>query len=253
MSSKSESGHAKNVSNFETLISFVVGFGEKYKPLKQIAKLPNMQAMLIEANAVLATMSQEETRYFKTVNQRAGVFRPLGKLSTRVLAIFSEVATDADLEDAQAHNRKIQGSRAIPKEKPKDKPEGEGNAEGGETEETHNYISVSQRSFDNLVIHYGRLLDKVKANAEYVPDEPDLKLSALTALLAELREANSAVKTAASSFKNAMNARNALLYKPKVGLTAAAASSKKHVMGVYGHGSAEHRLVSGLAFVKPRD
>ena len=39
MASTSETGHAKNVANFEDLISFVTGYGATYNPTKVPLKL----------------------------------------------------------------------------------------------------------------------------------------------------------------------------------------------------------------------
>jgi hypothetical protein len=44
MSSKSETGHAKNVANFYSLISFVVGYGADYNPSKPTITVPALQA-----------------------------------------------------------------------------------------------------------------------------------------------------------------------------------------------------------------
>ncbi|MFA6401072.1 MAG: hypothetical protein WCX31_05525 [Salinivirgaceae bacterium] len=39
MTSTSETGHAKNVTNFDELISFVTGYGTTYNPSKDSIKL----------------------------------------------------------------------------------------------------------------------------------------------------------------------------------------------------------------------
>lgn len=40
MASTSETGHAKNVANFQDLIAFVTGYGATYNPIKNALKLP---------------------------------------------------------------------------------------------------------------------------------------------------------------------------------------------------------------------
>lgn len=39
MTSTSETGHAKNVANFDDLVSFVTGYGTAYNPSKASIKL----------------------------------------------------------------------------------------------------------------------------------------------------------------------------------------------------------------------
>jgi hypothetical protein len=46
MASTSETGHAKNVANFEDLISFVTGYGATYNPTKVPIKLASLTTLL---------------------------------------------------------------------------------------------------------------------------------------------------------------------------------------------------------------
>jgi len=46
MASTSETGHAKNVANFEVLISFCSGYGASYSPSKNALKIPQLQTTL---------------------------------------------------------------------------------------------------------------------------------------------------------------------------------------------------------------
>ena len=52
MASTSETGHAKNVSNFQSLIAFVTGYGSTYNPSKTALKLP--QLITLHSNAEIA-------------------------------------------------------------------------------------------------------------------------------------------------------------------------------------------------------
>jgi len=40
-----ETGHAKNVANFEDMISFVTGYGATYNPSKNAIKLPQLNTL----------------------------------------------------------------------------------------------------------------------------------------------------------------------------------------------------------------
>ena len=46
MASTSETGHAKNVSNFDELISYALGYGSTYNPSKASIKLTALQTLL---------------------------------------------------------------------------------------------------------------------------------------------------------------------------------------------------------------
>jgi hypothetical protein len=54
MASTSETGHAKNVANFETLISFCAGYGATYNPSKANLKVPALQTQLASCKANIA-------------------------------------------------------------------------------------------------------------------------------------------------------------------------------------------------------
>ena len=45
MASTSETGHAKNIANFQDLISFCEGYGATYNPTKESLKIPQLQAL----------------------------------------------------------------------------------------------------------------------------------------------------------------------------------------------------------------
>ena len=55
MASTSETGHAKNVANFETLISFCAGYGATYNPSKANLKVPALQTQLASCKANIAS------------------------------------------------------------------------------------------------------------------------------------------------------------------------------------------------------
>ena len=47
-----ETGHAKNVANFESMVSFVTGYGNDYKPGNAAINLGNLTSALREAHEV---------------------------------------------------------------------------------------------------------------------------------------------------------------------------------------------------------
>ncbi|MBI4929199.1 MAG: hypothetical protein HY841_00430, partial [Bacteroidetes bacterium] len=49
MASTTETGHAKNVANFEDLISFCTGYGTSYNPSKAGIKLPALNTQFTGA------------------------------------------------------------------------------------------------------------------------------------------------------------------------------------------------------------
>lgn len=48
-----ETGRARNVANFGTLIAFCVGYGGDYKPTNPLIEMPGLQTLLRQAQAAL--------------------------------------------------------------------------------------------------------------------------------------------------------------------------------------------------------
>lgn len=170
MSLKNETGHAKNVANFDELIGFCTGYGAAYNPSKASIKLAAMSTLLATAQATLATQKTAKTAFDNATNTREITFKPLKKLATKVINSLS--ATDAlrqTVDDAKTVNFKIQGRRASAKAKTKPPVE-------GKAAEEDNSISVSQQSFDSNVDHFAKLIQTVTAETLYKPNEVELQV-----------------------------------------------------------------------------
>lgn len=68
MASTNETGHAKNVANFEDLISFCVGYGATYNPVNVNIKVPALQAKRTTALTALQTVKTTKTTFDNAVN-----------------------------------------------------------------------------------------------------------------------------------------------------------------------------------------
>lgn len=80
MASTSETGHAKNVANFQDLISFVTGYGAIYNPNKDALKLPQLTALATASEVNLADVVAKKTAYNNKVNERVVAFKDLKSL-----------------------------------------------------------------------------------------------------------------------------------------------------------------------------
>src|SRR3990172_11156005 len=113
MSSTSETGHGKNVANFEDLISFCTGYGTAYNPSKVNIKLPALNTLFTNAKTVLETVKSTKTIFDNGTNIREIGFEPFKKLCTRIVnALEATDASKQTVNDAKTINRKIQGKRA---------------------------------------------------------------------------------------------------------------------------------------------
>ena len=238
-----ETGHAKNVANFEDFISFITGYGATYNPTKVPIKLLSLNTLFTTAKADILNVTSKSVAYNNATNARALLFEPLRPLSSRLVNAFS--ATDATTEmikDAKAINRKIQGKRAKAVQESTDP-----NTPAPKT------ISSSQQSFDQLIEHFTKIIELLKTpEANYAPNEVDLKIATLTTQLAALKTANTNVSNAYTAVSNARIARDKTLYKDKTGLYDITAAVKDYVKSIYGTTAPEYKQISKIRFTKPK-
>jgi hypothetical protein len=246
MASTTETGHAKNVANFDELIGFCTGYGATYNPSKASIKLAALGTLLTAAQASLASQKTAKTAFDNATNAREISFKPLKKLATKVVNSLS--ATDAarqTVADAETANFKIQGRRA--KALPVAKA-----AKEGEAAPVDNSISVSQQSFDNQVDNFAKLIQTLTAEVLYKPNEVELQLVTLNTALTDLKAKNHAVVTATANASNARIARDKVLYADNTGLYDVAQATKAYVKSLFGASSPQYKQVSKIKFTTAR-
>ena len=239
-----ETGHAKNIANFGTLISFVQGYGAAYAPSNPAIELTALQAKLAAAETALDGVTTALAPWKTKVNERETAFEGLRKLVTRVVNSYAASGAEKNsVDDAKAIKRKIDGARA--KALPKDDPE--------TPEDESKGNSVSQKSYTQTVEHFDTLIEFLENNSTlYNPNENDLKLTTLTARSTTLKAANTAVMSAATPLSNARLSRDVELYNETVGLVDTAALVKKYVKSLFGADSPQYKQISGLEFRKAK-
>jgi hypothetical protein len=242
MVSTSETGHAKNLANFEKMVSFVSAYGTDYNPTKPSLSLEALQILLADSRNALTAVYPALPPYSNAVAARDVAFKPLNKLVTRVINALKAVDTSPQVDDnVRTLLRKIQGVRAKPKLSDEEK-EALG-AEGKKVRE----ISASQTSFDFRLENLDKLIKLLSSIPLYVPNENDLKVSSLTALHQDLVSKNSAVIAAAVPLSNVRITRDIYFYKPDTGLVDIAIAVKAYVKSLFGSDSPKFRQVSVLA------
>lgn len=243
MASTSETGHAKNVANFDSLISSVTGYGTVYNPTKTSIKLTALQTLATNSKNAVAAVNAALPAYNNAVAAREAAFLPVNKLITRVINALEATDTSDQVDaTAIALARKIKGTRATPKKTEEEKAAEK--AAGKESKE----ISSSQMSFDSRLDNLDKLIKFLASVALYAPNEADLKVAALTTLYNDLKAKNTAVINATTPLSNARIARNDILYKPGTGLIDIALDVKKYIKSVYSATGPQYKQVSKLEF-----
>jgi len=240
MPSNSETGHAKNVANFEDLITRVQSLGAAYNPSKAGLQLASLKTKHAEAATSLQSLAIALPLYQQAVDAREAAFAPLGKLVTRALNMLKAlIENPAEAASAITLTEKIRGGKA-PKPIAK---EGEAPAKT---------ISTSQRSFDMQIANFNLLIEVLAANAAYQPNEEELSVSGLKARLADLRLKSEAVTQAQANVDITRTNRDAHLYTPGIGLVDIGASVKTYVKAAFTPTSSNYKSILSLQFRNPR-
>lgn len=243
MANISETGHAKNVANFGTLITVVKGFKTAYNPSKQSITLSALNTLKTKADGAMTQVNIATGANNIAIAAREGAFNPLSKLTTRVLnSLQSTDAPQPVVSSAEALVRKLQGRRATPKKTAEELATLE--AEGTVVKE----VSSSQMSFDNRVENFDRLIQLLVPIQEYAPNEVELKIVTLTSHHQLLQTTNAAAVDTTTNLDNARIARNEVLYTPNTGLVPVAKSVKLYVKSLFGATSAQYKQVLAIKF-----
>lgn len=244
MASLSETGHLKNVTNLESLITSASAFGAAYNPSTATIKLTALQTLLTASKESIDAVNNAQTAYSNAVGVREAVYFPFNKLITRVnSSLKASGATKQVIDSAQTIVRKLQGKRAGSK-----LTEEEMKAMQAEGKEV-NQISVSQYSYDSRLGNFDKFISLLASVPLYNPNEEELKIESLKALYTEFNAKNNDVLTATVQLSNARIARNDVLYKPSTGLVDVATQAKLYIKSVFGGTSPQYKQVSKLSFV----
>ena len=247
MTNTSETGHAKNVTNLESLITSIIALETSYNPSRDSIKLTSLQTLLTASTESLNAVNIAQAAYSNAVAARKVAFEPFSKLITRVMnSLKASGASTQVVQSARTIVRKLQGRRASAKITEEEKKALE--AEGKEV----NQISASQMSFDNRIENFDRLIMLLSSIPLYNPNEEELKVETLKALHNQLKEKNSEVILPIVQLSNSRMTRNKILYSENTGLVDVALDSKTYIKSIFGATSPQYKQISKLRFIRPK-
>ena len=244
MASNPESGHSKNVANFNTLIAFIVTYGTAYNPSKSSIFLTALQTVSRNASDSIDSVNEAFSAYNSAVAARKVAFNPFSKLITRVFNALKSTDTPQEVDDqVKTVVHKLQGTRATPKKTEEEKLKLA--AKG----KVVNEISASQLSFDNRLANFEKLITLLAGIPLYAPNEQDLTITALINRYNDMKVLNDNAVSALTQLNKARIARNKILYAESVGLTDLALAAKNYIKSLYGSDGPQYRQIGGLEFV----
>jgi hypothetical protein len=242
MASSSESGHAMNVANFGTMITIVGEYGNAFNPARPELKLSALKSMLTAAQVALEKAKDQRAEYSNAVAARDEVFKPLKKFATKIIAAVKACdVSKSVLENMKSVNDKIQGRRSTSIKVSKS------SSSTGETEEQKR-SSTSQQSISRMIDHFEQFVAILSKEPKYMPNEPEMSVAGLKALIADMRAKNDMAISAEAKLQNAIISRDTTLYMNGTSVMALVTGVKNYAKSVFGGQSSQFVRLNKLKF-----
>ncbi len=244
--STSDTGHAKNVANFNKMIAACTGYGTAYNPSNPNLAIKAMTPQAAGGDASVKAVAPAQKPYKDAEDARHQPFIDLPQL---VRDAYNELAScdgvsATTLQTALNLEKKIAGTNRAPKPKgvtpPVNPPE--------PTKKSH---STSQQSFDMRLAAFNDFISLLAGEPNYITNQPDLMVTALTSTAATLGALNQAIEPVYTPYQTALTVRDTALYFPVTGIYDTQAKVKKYVSGNRALSATAKKEVLSLKFTKP--
>ncbi|CAN5546608.1 hypothetical protein BH10ACI1_BH10ACI1_30200 [soil metagenome] len=238
-----ETGHAKNVANFETVIIVLLGLGAVYNPNQALIILTALQTKLTEAQAAFGAVDTAEAD--KTVkvdevqNGFAGLAKYVVNIKRSAAVEINDEAFTKDLQTLVNHFTVTGRDSGLP-----DDPL------TPDVDESRTGRSTSERSRDKQLAFLADIIALLKTK-NYKSNDAEYDLPAIEAAHADLTAKNNAAKAAVAALGNALDARDAVLYDPATGILKLVKLIKTQLALKPGKQSAAYQQINALEFRKP--
>lgn len=234
-----ETGHNKNVANFEQVIIILTALGTIYNPSQALILLAALQTKLDEAKAAMAAVDTAEAEKRLKVNDIQAEEADLDQFMVNI-----KRTVEVELNDP-AFTAEIQSM--LNRSRPKGRDTGVPDDPLTPEDESRTHHSLSQTSRDNRIATLGDILALLEVR-NFTTTDKDYDLAAITAKHAALVAKNNAAKAAFAALGNAMDARDAILYDEETGIIKLVKLIKTQLAKNPGRNSTAYQQIAALEF-----
>jgi hypothetical protein len=240
MASKFETGHFKNMANFNSLISYLQAL-PNYAPDAQELKLTELVSVQNQAKATTDQLVTTAAALQQKVNDRQQLFDQARKLAVRLMRYLEARFADneAALKDVRSHYTNLFSKKVNKKETIA--------PDGTVSEKTY---SSSRLSFDSMAENFQKMVERLSTFHDYTPSEPSLQLLTLKQQYQELMNVNKTVNEQYIVVSNARIARDKMMYDKNTGMVDIAQRIKKYLQYQYGTQSEHTQYADRLKFTR---
>lgn len=239
-----ETGHTKNVANFETVIIILTALGSVYNPVQALILLSALQTKLTQAKAALAAHETAKAGTTVKVDEVeagfAGLYKYVVNIKRTAEVSVNDAAFTRDLQSLV--NKFASSGRATGIPDDPATPE----------DESRTARSTSERSRDKQLAHLAAIIALLDTKKElYASNDAEYTIEAIEAKHAELTALNNALTSAKSIEAIAQDARDKILYHPETGILKLVRLIKTELARKPGKDSPAYQQINALIFRKP--
>lgn len=237
-----EQTHAKNVDNSRVAHSIAESIGANFKPTNNLIALAALETFIEECAAAMQAVNDALPAEKNAVGARLTAFKLVSKRVTKIInAAKSQGLSAKSMDNLRTIANEIRGIRVTPKTP--DNPETPG------IDESKQSVSASNRSYAGILEALDRLIEQLKSEAGYNPNETEYKTGTLETWLAELNALNQAAIAAKPALSATRAARDAKMYSPTDGIVVRMNLLKSYVSTILPSGDPRYRQLKKLRFV----
>ena len=250
---KNEQGIANTMATFNNLVKYCSQLGDAYKPARADMMIPSAQATHDDTMNVIETDARTLALLIKQGKEREKEFDGIDLLVTRVISAFKACGASAELvRRARTYQRKLRGSRATPI--PDDpQPGANAAATGDDTTTETSYRSSRQTSFVNKAKFFAGLIELLKTQDYYKPNEFELSVEGLTKKHEAMVTANAKTGELAAARDISLATRKEKINHPVSGVVAIGNRMRDYIKSVFGTKSEQYKDIKGIQFKKDTD
>lgn len=238
MASKSEQGHAVNISNVQVLIDRLSAL-DGYSPSNPSISIANFTA---EYAAVKLLQTAYENGYEAAkgpINSRELLFKTLRGTVTDTFNYLQSTEADEELiKDAKGLADQIRGHKINPRTLPDGSPD-------------LDHISNSHMSFVQRAEHFEMLVMLYQGEPLYNPIEIEFMTTTLEAFAKSLKDKNEELSGILAPLIKLRLDRDHKLYDKNTGILDLVKRCKKYVRGKYKYGTPETKSITSIKFTRP--
>lgn len=239
------SGHAKNITNFETVTNLLDSLVTVYNPSQTSLLLAALQDRLEEASALLDEIDTALVHKNTKVDE---IQAELEDLDCYVVSLKG--AAEFELGD-EALTRDLQNivERLNPKSRSTSLT---GGALTSGADDSRTKLSASQPDRDERIAQFAAALALLKTRTDYDPPAADHKIAGIETKLTALTAKNDAANAAEAALASALAARDRVLYDDETGIIKLVKLIKIQLALKPGKTSAAYQQINALEFRKYR-